>query len=256
MSRPAFAKLPSAWARTRPEWAYADADEPPPAGYIEVSTAYQDGRRAFAKGNMAQLQWRQCKGGGTAALLILFALAVISNRRQRHDGLRENESVMATYENIQDLVPISRALLVKGLLHLQNLGAITVARVGRNNLYTLTGIEANGKWCKLPQQHLFNKHSYLQRLKFFVEQIKRPSSLHAIKLYMLLLAFRANDDNIARMNYEHIGQYTGMRREDISTAIQALVAAQLVRLVTEEEKARRVGDRIHNRYLLSGLTAD
>ncbi|MBC3876646.1 hypothetical protein H8K38_02370 [Undibacterium sp. FT79W] len=254
MSRLAFAKLPSAWAKSRPEWVYADDGEQAPAGYIEVPTAFHEGRRAFAKGSMAQLQWRYCKGGGTAALLILFALAIISNRRQKQDGLRENETVLATYEDIQDLLPISRALLAKGLRHLLDLGAITVTRTGRNSLYTLTGIEVNGKWCMLPQQHLFNKHSYLQRLKFFVDQIKRPSSLHAVKLYMLLLAFRTNGDNIARISYDNIGEYSGMRREDISTAIQALVAAQLVRLDKDEEKAR--GERMHNRYYILGLVSD
>lgn len=247
MKRPAFAMLPSAWVK-RPK-----LETTPGPGRVAIE---ENGTIvAYGHGGLYVLQWRQHKGASTASLLILFALAVISNRAQRQEGRREDNLVAATYEQIQAMVPLSRKLICDGLQLLEATGAITSARDGRRNLYALVGIDQGGKWCQLPQQHLQNMQSHLMRLKLFVDQIRRPSSLHALKLYMLILAFRDNHTNFASIGYEKIGEYSGMRREEVSVAIQILVSAELCRLVSDEEAPRRKGDPMHNRYFVKGLAA-
>ncbi|MCG2585835.1 hypothetical protein [Massilia sp. TS11] len=253
MSRLPYAKMPSRWARKEPEWFFGEFG---PEGYVEVPGVRDEkGNPGWVLGSLHELQWRRVKGGGTAAILILFALSIISNQKQRRDGLRKDDTVAATYEEIQAVLPISRALVARGLMHLKRLGAITVQRDGRRSIYALAGIDEPGEWCELPQAHLLERREYLQRLQHFVNEIKNPRSLHAMKLYMLLLAFRANRDNIARMSYDHIKDYTGLRREDTALAIQALIGAGLVRIVSDEEKPRRKGDAMHNRYFILGLAA-
>ena len=225
-----------------------------PEGFVEVD-GDPEPYALYAKGGLAMLQWRQHKGASTAALLLLFALSIISNRAQRRDGLRKDEMIAATYEQIQAMVPLSRKLIADGLQLLQMVGAIRPVREGRRNLYALIGINEGGKWCQLPQQHLHNTHSYLHRLQVFVDQIRRPTSLHALKLYMLLLTLRENHANFAAISYEKIMRYTLMRREEVSVAIQLLVAAQLCRLLSDEELPRRPDDPKHNRYYICGLVA-
>jgi hypothetical protein len=152
-------------------------------------------------------------------------------------------------------VPLSRKLVRDGLQLLELMEAITAVRDGRRNLYELVGIDLGGKWCQLPQQHLQNMQSHLQRLKVFVDQIRRPTSLHALKLYMLILTFRDNHTNFASISYDKIGEYSDLRREEVSVAIQILVSAELCRLVSDEEFPRRRGDPMHNRYFVKGLAA-
>jgi len=265
MKRPAYAKIPSFWVRPPKLAAYAVdamvltpslglAPVGIPEGFVEVD-GDPEPYALYAKGGLAMLQWRQHKGASTAALLLLFALAIISNRAQRRDGLRKDEMIAATYEQIQAMVPLSRKLIADGLQLLQMVGAIRPVREGRRNLYALIGINEGGKWCQLPQQHLHNTHSYLHRLQVFVDQIRRPTSLHALKLYMLLLTLRENHANFAAISYEKIMRYTLMRREEVSVAIQLLVAAQLCRLLSDEELPRRPDDPKHNRYYICGLVA-
>jgi hypothetical protein len=263
MKRPAYAKIPSSWVR--PPKMMMQMGEltpspiilttPPPPDFVAVDESPGANSVLYAKGGLAMLQWRQHKGAATAALLLLFALSVISNRAQRRDGLRKDEMIGATYEQIQAMIPLSRKLIADGLQLLQMVGAIRPVRDGRRNLYALVGINEAGKWCQLPQQHLHNTHSYLHRLQVFVDQIRRPTSLHALKLYMLLLSFRENHANFAAISYEKIMQYTLLRREEISVAIQLLVAAQLCRLLSDEEVPRRREDPKHNRYYICGLVA-
>ncbi len=231
MSGYAYAKLPSAWVRK------GDAEQEPPYG------------------GLSKLPWQRNKSYATAALLILFALAILSNKAQRKDGLRKDDQVKATYEEIQEVTNLSRKLISGGLKLLKEIGVISEADDGARSVYRLHGIDEGGKWCQLPQGHLLNNVKHMQRLKLFGEQIKRATSLHALKVYMLLLAFREIHSNATRMSYEKIMEYTGMRREDVALAVQVLATAQLCRQATDEEIPRRKGDAMHNRYLILGLKA-
>lgn len=247
MSKGAWAKLPSAWAR-QPR----SSAEP---GVGKVPFLDDLGNPHYAESGLIMLQWRQHKGSATAALLILFALAVISNRAQRKDGQRVDEQVAATYPEIHKMVPLSRRLIADGLELLVMVKAIAKVRDGRRNLYTLNGIEKNGDWCAFPQSHMQNFQPHLQRLRHFVDYLRQPASLHALKLYMLVLAFRDRHTNFAAIGYDKIRQYTGLRNNDISKAIQLLVASELVRLVRDDEQARRPADPHHNRYAICGLAS-
>lgn len=257
MSRTAWAKLPSNWAKVKnstivkddPDIGEEDDDEYLPA--VDETMHHPDG--GLLPG-LSFLRWREHKGGATAAIMVLFALAILSNLAQRKNGLRADNRVLATYDELQVMTELSRALIAKGLKLLKSLGAITAARVGNGCSYELIGIESTGKWCALPQGHLFEGADYLKRLKGIRESLKRPSSLHAMKLYVLLLAFRENHSNVSRISYPIIRQYTGMRRAEISIAVQVLVSAQLCRLAADDEVPLKKGQRKHNRYLLNGLS--
>lgn len=63
-----------------------------------------------------------------------------------------------------------------------------------------------------------------------------------MKLYMLLLALRDRDWNVTRVSYSVIREYTGMRKEDISVAVQLLQGAQLIRLARDEEVPLKGGN--------------
>lgn len=254
MSREAWAKCPSRWARVR----NATSDQTEPENNDDVSyLVVADQAMSHPDGGplpgLSHLKWSKHKGGATAAIMLLFALATMSNLAQKSHGLRTDNRVVVTYDDLARMTELSRALIAKGLKLLQELGAITVARIGNGCVYELVGIEAPKNWCALPQGYLLANSDHLSRLKGIHEHLKRPTSLHAMKLYMLLLAFRDNHSNVARMSYGLIGEYTGMRTAEISVAVQILIGAQLCRLASDHEVPLRKGQRRHNRYLLTGL---
>jgi hypothetical protein len=253
MSRPAFAMLPSAWVKApRLLVPLPGAAAPEDAVHLDDS---EHGDGTFTRNGLAMLQRRTHGSSATAALLLLFALAVISNRAQRTEGRREDNRVAATYEQIQAMVALSRKLINEGLQLLVMVGAIGIARDGRRSLYTLHGIERAGGYCLLPQHHLLNGHGYLHRLKHFIDHVRNPMSLHALKVYMLILQARDRHTNMASIGYEKIELYTGLRRKDISTAVHLLISLELLRLVSDAERPRRPQDPHHSRYAVCGLSA-
>lgn len=203
---------------------------------------------------LSYLRWRQHKGSGTAAIMLLFALAIKSNLDQKENGRRTNNQVVATYEDLADLTNLSRGPISKGLQILRELGAITTIKDGNGCIYALQGIDSPGHYCKLPQGHLLDGRMFLRRLGGLHEAIKRRSSLDAMKLYMFLLAQRDTTSNVARASYATIREYTGMRTEEISVAVQLLLGAQLCRLAGDEEVPLKGGQHRHNRYVMTGLS--
>lgn len=251
----AWAKCPSKWARVRnrsrgdPEAPRDDSDAFLPA---EDSQFKHPSGEGFLPG-LSYLRWRQHKGGATAALMVLFTLVIKSNLDQKTQGRRTGNQVVATYEHIMALTNLSRGPISKGLQLLRELGAITTIKDGNGCIYTLQGIDIPGDYCELPQGHLLDDQTTMRRLRGLNIAIKNRSSLDAIKHYMLLLAMRERYSNVARVSYAAIREYTGMRKEEISVAVQLLQGAQLVRLARDEEIPLKGGQHRHNRYIVTGL---
>lgn len=254
MSR-AWAKCPSLWARVK------NRSEGELDGFDDDSVYLpaQEAKIPHPSGEgdlpgLSYLRWRLHKGGATAALMVLFALAIKSNLDQKTHGRRSGIQVVATYEDLMALTNLSRGPIAKGLKLLRELGAITTVKDGNGCIYSLEGIDTPGDYCELPQGHLLDGQAVMRRLKGLHTAIKNRSSLDAMKLYMLLLALRDRDWNVARASYSTIREYTGMRKEEISVAVQLLQGAQLIRLGRDEEVPLKGGQHRHNRYIILGLS--
>lgn len=232
----AWAKLPSAWARIPIE---------------ELKGEDEPGGNAGLRG----ITWRTHKTTGAAALMLLLALSILLNQGQRGQQAPSGNRVLASYDKLAEMTGLSRLLISRGLRLLEELQAINTVRIGNACEYELLGIERKGDWCAAPQDHLLDGTNYLRRLKGIQETLRRPASLYAMKLYILLLVFRDRRVNATRISYEKISEYTGMRREDISVGWQTIAALQLGYLADDSEVSLRPGDRSHNRYRVRGLTA-
>jgi hypothetical protein len=252
----AWAKCPSAWARLKNRsGGDLDARQDDGSAYLpdeEGAIAHPSGE-GFLPG-LSHLRWRQHKGSGTAALMLLFALAIKSNLDQKTSGRRTGNQVVATYDDLIALTNLSRGPVAAGLALLRELGAITSTKNGNGCIYTLVGIDTPGDYCELPQGHLLDSETFMRRLKGLHAALKNRASLDAIELYMLLLAIRDRKWNVARASYTTIREYTGLRKEEISVAVQLLLGAQLIRLAHDEEVPLKGGQHPHNRYIVSGLS--
>lgn len=252
----AWAKCPSAWARVKNRsGGELDARQDDGTAYLpaETEAVPHPSGEGFLPG-LSHLRWRLHKGSGTAALMLLFALSIKSNLDQKTNGRRTGNQVVATYEDLMALTNLSRGPVAAGLEILRELGAITTAKNGNGCVYTLLGIDTPGDYCELPQGHLLDGQTVMRRLKGLHAALKNRSSLDAVKLYMLLLALRDRHWNVARASYATIREYTGLRKEEISVAVQVLLGAQLIRLARDEEVPLKGGQHRHNRYVVSGLS--
>lgn len=232
----AWAKMPSAWAR------------------IPVDETEEKNEPSENRGLRA-ISWRNQKSTGAAGLMVLLALSILLNQSQRGRQNTNTNLVIASYTELEEITGLSRLLISRSLRLLEELQAISTVRIGNACAYELLGTERNGGWCSAPQEHLLDGTSYLRKLKGIRETLRRPSSLYAMKLYILLLVFRDRRSNVTRISYEKISEYTGMRREDISVAWQIIAALQLGYLADDNEVPLRSGERTHNRYRVRGLSA-
>lgn len=233
----AWAKMPSAWAR------------------IPVDGTETGGEEASENPGLRGISWRNQKSTGTAGLIVLLALSILLNQSQRGGQNANVNQVLASYTELEEMTGLSRLLISRSLRLLEELQAINTVRIGNACAYELIGVERNGGWCSAPQEHLLAGTAYLRKLNGIRETLRRPSSLYAMKLYILLLVFRDRRSNVTRISYEKISAYTGMRREDISVAWQIIAALQLGYLADDNEIPLKSGERSHNRYRVRGLTA-
>ena len=155
-----------------------------------------------------------------------------------------------TYEELRQMTGFAKSAIARGLSLLEMHGAISSAKEGRASTYTLIGLDTPGHWCQLPPASLLKGHELgLKNLP------RNRVTLNAMKIYLAFLVLRNNKLNTASMGYEAISTWTGVRREDIPTALGVLASLNLVRVSLDRDfRHSKEGDNDQsNRYRIVGL---
>jgi hypothetical protein len=200
---------------------------------------------------LSQLTWDKHGSDATAALILLISLAIMFNRSNIGKGGKREypaRGFHASYEKLRDFTGLSRAKIAAGLSLLRWLQVIDVEQYGRRNWYSLTGVLKAGQWGQLPQTHLLRTASFAFR-KF---QLRHPNEMNALKLYLVLLAYRNVRGNFTAIGYEKICQVTGMEWKDVGLALELLRDFDLVHIEEGEPRESQLG-RPYNRYRVRGL---
>lgn len=240
-----WAKMPSAWLRP----IVPDVSEVTPSGSLTVSDHPSEIYPLTALG------WRKDGSSSMAALMLLIALSIRLNQSFR--GIPSNHAkprhtaVAVTFDELQRMTGFARGSVSSGLGLLEDLGAIKRVKIGRANHYELIGVDRAGGWCQLPQSKLLRADGSLS-----IKLLERKrSTLHALKIYILLAALRNQQFNTAAISYSGIMKWTGLRRADIGPALQILIAWELIG-VSDEIDQRHLSDEDRSkRYRLIGLGA-
>lgn len=157
--------------------------------------------------------------------------------------------VAATWEDLQEFAPVARKTISRALSRLEEVGAVKRQLVGRANHYHLQGLEENGGWCQLPQSHLAFGGKPLGQLDGL---LPNRHGLAALKLFVLLLAFRDWKKNTTVISYTKINERSGVLRGDIRQALAALSTADLIRQVDATHSVFEDGR--YNVYQVRGLS--
>jgi hypothetical protein len=189
------------------------------------------------------------KAHNTAALMVYIAIAHSINDIPARGRENIGEAILS-YTELVDITSLSRALVVGAINVLINENLITKSTSGKVNRYAIVGYEEMYGWGKLPAKKLYG--SGLEKITAFKNfHLRKKVELDAMKIYFLALALRNNQTNYAQMTYEKITEYTGIHRNDISSATSFLVASELIRINQIESKNNE--NQFINIYRLVGL---
>lgn len=199
------------------------------------------------------LSWQKYKSDATVALLILMALVI--KRNIDNMGISTEERAKAspdvvgiTYDQIQTLVCISRSKVSKGLALLMQLKIIERSIVNRS-FYKISGLGEAGQWAKLPQRRLMS-HNRISAFETFT--LRTKSELNALKLYLLMIAFRSSTSSYAHLGYSKLTEYAGVMANDIMKAKSHLINLGLISVDYDFDNAKDKS-KPPLRYKLHGL---
>jgi hypothetical protein len=134
-----------------------------------------------------------------------------------------------------------------GLKQLEGLVEIEPG-VARTHRYVLADYPLPGKggWAKIPAGHL-RRNKVFRRL-----DARSKVDLGALKLYLLLAAFRDVRTGETSLSYEKIDEYADFGRNAVSRAMSRLIELDLIR-VNSGRDVFDVANKGYNRYRLLGL---
>ena len=166
-------------------------------------------------------------GAKICALMVYIALAMSSEEEEL--GASRILSSSMTYDEIQSLTGLSRPSITKGINVLESIGLIKQQISGRSANYIFCGYDFSQGWCKLPVKALIEKSSSGLKIKPFFHFTKRGLiELHALKLYLYLLAIRGNNNLHSAVSYEKIAEQTAIPRKNIRKAGSYLLSCGLL----------------------------
>lgn len=201
-------------------------------------------------GGLQTMSWREHRGGAIGALLIYLLLLIADNRAPLDKLSKTVDGLLMTYDLIEQQTSLSRAVVAKALKILRDeLGIIEIGRSPSGNRYRVIGIEETAH-ARIPQDLLYTPARGLFAFRAFTFRTKHE--LNALKLYLLLLAFRRNGTSSARIGYEKISEYLGVQRNEVRPAISHLINLGLISVESEDDSQAGRSGHPFNSYHLKG----
>ncbi|MGX5659322.1 hypothetical protein ACWKWV_06320 [Castellaniella ginsengisoli] len=237
-----WAKMPSAWLRPIVPEVVPNGPSTTDIQPVEIFP-------------LTALGWRKDGSSSMAALMLLIALSIRLNQSLRgvsfKQGGQRYTTVAVTFDELQRMTGFARSSVSSGLGLLEDLDAIKRVKIGRANYYELIGVDTAGEWCQLPQSKLLRADGSLS-----IKPLERKrSTLHALKIYILLAALRNQKFNTTAISYSGIMKWTGLRRADIGPALQILIAWELIGVSDDIDQRHLSAEDRSKRYRLTGLGA-
>ena len=190
-------------------------------------------------GGLRSFRWAPGIGSGnTAALMALMSIAHATD---------ETGTAKLTYDQICYATGLSRAKLSEGLGVLEVRKLVERSPQGRST-FRLVGLNPSEGWGKLPAKRLYDGN----RIAAFSEfKLRNAAELNALKMFLLIVAFRDNATNFAHLGYDKIDELSGIDRARIRSALSVLTYTGLVH--TERFVSKVNTFAISNAYRLAGL---
>ncbi|MEQ8953001.1 MAG: hypothetical protein RL120_02635, partial [Gammaproteobacteria bacterium] len=183
------------------------------------------------------------------ALMIYISMAARAQQQSTEEFV--GGTARLTYDDLEVATGKSRALISAGIKKLAELGLIEVHQYRTQNIYVLSG-HMKSPWAKLPKKHLY-QNATTGEIEVFTKffNLRARVELNALKLYLLLLAFRDNKTNVVFITHPSINEYCNIPRNEIRQAISFLISHVLISM---DLVLSPVGSARCNRYEIRGFS--
>lgn len=171
------------------------------------------------------------KADNIAALMLYIVLIHHANIKQT-ERFQEVGLCSLSYTKLMDITGTSRAKVAGGLRVLIKAGIVSEISTGRNNIYKVENFGRDQGWAKLPAKGFYSDN-YKKIKAFHRFNLRLKNELNALKMYLLIVAFRNRQTNYAKIGYEKIIEYTGIHRNEIKSALSLLVGFNLIQIDSE-----------------------
>jgi hypothetical protein len=191
---------------------------------------------------LREFRWKH-GGTGSDNIAALMALVAIAHVADQANGI-----ATATYDELCKATSLSRAKLSNGLNVLEERKLIERPPGEKRSTYRLVAFDRHQRgWGKLPLKRMKHGGS-IDAFKNF--SLRSIGELNALKLFLLFIAFRDNDSNLANISYDKIEEYTGIEREKIRSGLSVLALLPLVHIERVPSETNDYG--VANAYRIVG----
>jgi len=178
---------------------------------------------------LADMKWVGENKADQIAALMLYIIFVHHRNDNETTNAQQLGQCSLTYTYLSDISGVSRAKIAGGIKILIQLDLITEVGIGRNNIYEVKNHDVFSGWAKLPARGLYGKNQ--KRISAFQNfHLRVKNELNALKIYLLVVAFRSNDLNNTKISYDKISTYTGIHRNEIKSAISLLINLNMLQV--------------------------
>lgn len=184
---------------------------------------------------LATLKWVGPTKADQIAALMLY-IVLVHHATDEPDADSPTKGVCRlTYDKLAGITGLSRAKISGGLKLLVNLGLVSVSGANTRPVYKIEDYSSPRGWAKLPAKGLYTP-SYDRVAPFHHFHLRSRNELNALKIYLVIVAFRHNDTNHAQIGYDRISELTGVHKGDIRLALSLLINLGLIQLTKTQSK--------------------
>jgi len=204
------------------------------------------------QGGLKSFSWQGKNRSRNIAALMLY-IAILHNANENPTPLHAAGTARISYSELQKITGLSRTMIAAGLRKLEEQEIILANKENKTSVYQLVDNYFTDSWAKLPFKSLYTGGN---GIGFFYDlNLRKKVELDALKLYLLIAAFRNNQLNHMSMAYPKIADYTGIQKNHVKSAVSFLVVNQLIQvdqLSNFETRSQDPMNRV-NHYRLIGL---
>lgn len=172
---------------------------------------------------LTTLHGGQSAGESQAALRVYLGLAAA----KRSDA--SSFEVRGSLNDLEDLTQLSRVMTLRGIHRAVQAGLISYKpgnRTAPSDFELLRPEEGAGGWAKLPRAQVLERVPRIPH--------RGTTALVALKLYLIMLAGRPNDNVVVALRHQTLRDKSGAQPNQIRPAVSLLANEGLVHVITED----------------------
>jgi len=183
-------------------------------------------------------------GRSQAGLRVLLALAAA-------DRPASSYAVIASLTDLEEWTDLSRSMVLAGIRRAVVAGLITYEpgkQRAKSKFSLINPSESAGGWAKLPLEQVREGTCRIPH--------RGDVALTALKIYLILIAARSNDNCVVSLRHETIRSKTGCQTRHLRAAISLLANAGLIHVINDfdldEPTSMKASQYRVQRYLIKG----